>query len=243
MKNIQCLLAYCGTHYFGFQKTKTGPTVEQELENALEKLLRHPVKIQAASRTDRGVHAEGQVINFFTKEEWDLGKLREGLRGLLPSDISPLELKWASETFHPTINSSGKEYHYHICNDLIQLPFHREFSWHFYLPLDLALMQEGAKLLEGKHDFSAFTSIRYDDPVRHIERIEIVPLPENRLQIRVTGNSFLYKMVRTIVGTLAYVGCGKIAPSELPQILESKVRARAGITAPAHGLSLKRVFY
>lgn len=243
MKNIQCTIAYCGTHYFGFQKTKMGPSIEEELEKALEKILRHPVKIQAASRTDRGVHAEGQVINFFADEQWNLSKLRESMRGVLPMDISPLELKWAAENFHPTLDNRGKEYHYHLCNSSVQLPFHREFSWHFHSPLDVEKMRQGAKLLEGKHDFSAFTSLRVEDGVRQLTQVEIDALPDNRLQFRVTGDNFLYKMVRTIVGTLVYVGCGKIELDSVKKILESKERAKAGMTAPAHGLCLKKVFY
>lgn len=243
MNNIYCLLAYCGTRYFGFQKTKMGPSIEEELEKALEKILRHPVNIQAASRTDRGVHAEGQVINFLAEERWDLGKLREKLRGVLPKDISPLELMEAPKEFHPTLDNRGKEYHYHVCTSPVQLPFHREFSWHFHLPLDIEKMRQGAKLLEGRHDFSAFTCLRVEDGVRRIESIEIEALSGNRLQIRVTGDNFLYKMVRTLVGTLVYVGCGKIGLEEVKSILESRERAKAGMTAPAHGLCLKKVFY
>jgi len=243
MKNIVCILAYSGTRYFGFQKTKMGPSIEQELERALEKILRHPVKIQAASRTDRGVHAEGQVVNFFADESWDMGQLREKLRGLLPKDISPLELKSVDDHFHPTLNNICKEYHYHICNQSVQLPFHREFSWHFHPPLDLELMRQGAKQIEGRHDFSAFTTLRYEDAVRQVEQIEIIALPGNRLQIRVKGDKFLYKMVRTIVGTLAFIGSGKIEVAQLKTILEERKRAQAGMTAPAHGLSLKKVFY
>ncbi|MBS0628866.1 MAG: tRNA pseudouridine(38-40) synthase TruA [Verrucomicrobia bacterium] len=240
MKNIICTLAYCGTHYFGFQKTKMGPSIQQELENALETILRHPVKIQGASRTDRGVHAEGQVINFFAAGTWDLRQLQDKMGALLPKDISPLELKWGADDFHPTLDTIGKEYHYHICNQSVQLPFYREFSWHFHSQLDLERMRQGAKTLEGKRDFSPFTSLKYADPVRQVNQIEIDQLPSNRLRIRVNGDNFLYKMVRTIVGTLVYVGCGKIQITDLSQIGE---RAEAGMTAPAHGLSLKKVFY
>lgn len=243
MKNIRCILAYSGTHYLGFQKTKMGPSIEQAVVSALETILRHPVKIQAASRTDRGVHAEGQVINFFSSDSWDLDALRHRLGGVLPKDIAPIEMKWAEDSFHPTLDSIGKEYHYHLCNSHTQLPFHRDHSWHVHVPLNLDLMRQGAMLLEGKHNFSAFTSLSYDDPVRHVKCIQVVELPENRLQIQVFGDRFLYKMVRTIAGTLVYVGCGKIALAELNEMIASGDRTKAGVTAPAHGLSLKRVFY
>ncbi len=240
MKNIQCTLAYCGTHYLGFQKTKMGPSIEQTVQEALEKILQHPIQLQAASRTDQGVHAEGQVINFFSNIT-DLGLLHESLRSLLPSDIAPLHLDWAPEDFHPTLDNKGKEYHYLICNSPTQIPFHRDFSWHFYSPLDLELMKQAAQTLKGTHDFSAFSPITYDNSVRHIEKIEALPLENQRLLLKIQGDNFLYKMVRNIVGTLAYIGSGKL--SNIHQILESKDRKQAGITAPAHGLYLKQVFY
>ncbi len=243
MKNLKCLLAYDGTRYFGFQKTKMGPSIEEALQNALETILQHPIQIQGASRTDRGVHAKGQVINFFTSRDPDLNTLYASMRSLLPSDISPLELTWEDETFHPTVDAKSKEYTYLICNSATQLPFHRAFSWHFYYPLDLDIMGRAAKELEGKHDFTAFSNLRYDDPVRHVENITIETLPEGRLEFRIQGTHFLYKMVRNIVGTLAYIGCGEIALADLSPILKSRDRRLAGITAPAHGLYLKRVFY
>lgn len=241
--NIACILAYSGTRYFGFQKTEMGPSIQQELEKALETILRHPVQVQAASRTDRGVHAEGQVINFLTDQSWDLELLKKRLRSLLPNDISPLEMKQAQDDFHPTLSNKGKEYHYWICNQMVQLPFHLEFSWHFHSPLNLGLMRQAADRLTGRHDFSSFTSQSYENPVRTVEAIEIIEHPENRLQIIVKGDNFLYKMVRTLVGTLVYAGCGKIEIDTLAKLLEGGGRTQAGMTAPAHGLSLRKVFY
>ena len=241
--NIKCLLAYDGTRYFGFQKTKMGPSIEETLQEVLEKILQHPVKIQGASRTDRGVHAKGQVINFFTPQDLDLKKLYASLRNLLPPDISPLELSRETASFHPTLDAKGKEYIYTLCNTPTQLPFHRAFSWHFYYPLDLDTMQRAAKVLEGKQDFSALSNLNYNNPVRHVQKIAIVSVADERFEIRIQGDNFLYKMVRNIVGTLAYVGCGEIALADLPGILKSQDRRLAGMTAPAHGLCLNEVFY
>ena len=241
-RNIKLILAYEGTHYLGWQKTAMGKSIEEELEKAVAQILQHPVKLQAASRTDAGVHAEGQVVNFLTASEMPLDKLQKGLNALLPNDISVLKMEEAPEDFHPTLDSRGKEYHYSVCLGPTQLPFYRNFSWHFIYPVDIEVMKKADLHLIGSHDFSALTNEKQDDNVREIFAIEIESL-ENRLKIRVSGNNFLYKMVRNIVGTLLYVGCGKLTVEEIPAILESKDRTLAGVTAPALGLILKEVFY
>jgi len=241
-RNIKLILAYEGTHYLGWQKTAMGPSIEEELEKAVTQILQHPVRLQAASRTDAGVHAEGQVVNFFTESEMPLDKLQKGLNGILPNDISVLKMEKAHEDFHPTLESCGKEYHYSVCLGPTQLPFYRNFSWHFTHPVIVEAMKRAALHLIGSHDFSAFTNERQENNVREIFDITIESL-DNRIKIRVAGNNFLYKMVRNIVGTLLYVGCGKLTSEEIPAILKSKDRTLAGVTAPAIGLVLKEVFY
>jgi tRNA pseudouridine38-40 synthase len=242
MKNIRCLVSYDGTRYFGFQKTKMGPSIEEELEKALRTLLRHPVKIQGASRTDRGVHAEGQVVHFFTDSALDLKRTQKSLVGLLPKDICPKHLEQVAPSFHPSVDAKKKEYEYSICAGTFQLPFHQKYSWHFPQTLKRGKMEEAKELLIGENNFSAFTLDRYDNPIRLIESITLFE-EGNRLKIRVVGESFLYKMVRKIVGTLIYVGCGKISLADLPEILAGGDQRLSGMTAPAHGLCLKRVFY
>ena len=242
MRNIKLILAYEGTRYLGWQKTAMGPSIEEELEKVLAQILRHPIALQAASRTDAGVHAEGQVVNFFTAVEIPLEKLQKSLNSLLPKDISVLQMEIAADSFHPTLDSQGKEYHYSVCLVDPQLPFHRNFSWLFSYPINLEEMKKAALFLKGKHDFSAFTNEKQENNVREIFDI-VIELNEERLKIRVSGNNFLYKMVRNIVGTLLYIGCGKLSAKEIGAILESKDRTRAGVTAPAHGLVLKEVFY
>ena len=245
MTNIKCHIAYAGTRYFGYQKTRMGPSIEELVQKALETILQHPIKLQAASRTDRGVHAKGQVINFFSeKENLCLEKLHHSLRRLLPPDIALIKTGQEEPSFHPTLSAKGKLYIYQICNQSAQLPFHREYSWHIPSPrLNLSKMEQAAAILEGRHDYSAFTSAMYADPVRTVEAITLSPLPENRLLIEVKGDTFLYKMVRNLVGTIVYLGLGKIPLEDLEKILQSKQRARAGICAPAHGLTLQQVFY
>lgn len=236
--NIKLVVAYEGTQYLGWQKTNMGKSIEEELEKALSQILQHPVKLQAASRTDAGVHAEEQVVNFFTNKTINL----KSLNRLTPKDISILEATVMPDTFHPTLDCKGKAYEYTVCLGPSQLPFHRLFSWHFPYPIDLAQVREAASCLIGRHDFSAFTNEKQENNVRELFSIEVMPL-DHQIKIRVAGNNFLYKMVRNIVGTLIYAGCSKLKAADLPAILEGKERTRAGVTAPAHGLCLKKVFY
>ena len=243
MANIRLLLAYEGTHYLGWQKTRMGPSIEQSLEVALATIFHTQFSLQAASRTDAGVHAEGQVVNFFIHTDFDLYKLQRSLLALLPSDISVLKLEVVKESFHPTLDAQGKEYHYNVCNDNVQLPFHRKFSWHFPYPLNLYSMRQAATMLTGEWDFSAFSNQKVTEGKRKIHSIEILSLPDRRLRFVIRGDNFLYKMVRNLVGTLLYVGCGKISLAAIPTILKERKRSNAGVTAPAHGLVLHKVFY
>ena len=242
--NYKLILAYEGTSYAGWQKTKEGPSIEALLQQKLETLLQHPISLQAASRTDAGVHSEGQVVNFFTQKPMNERTLKHRLNGLLPKTIAVLSAEQVPVEFHPTMDAIKKEYWYHICNRLTQSPFQRHTSWHFPYPLDSQAMRSAAKALLGSHDFSAFCNERrlWDrSPICCIESIEIEE--SGCLRIKIIGDHFLYKMARTIAGTLVYVGCGKLEASQIPDILNSKDRTQSGVTAPAHGLILKRVFY
>lgn len=246
--NIILIVAYDGTPYLGWQKTSMGPSVEDILQKTIEKILQQPITLQAASRTDAGVHALGQVVNFI----WDtpkisLPQLQRSLNGLLPNDISILKIDEAPPSFHPTLDCQGKEYHYYICNSSFQLPQFRLYSWHYFYPLDISLMQEAASVLLGEHDFATFCNQKknenYSHTTRHLTQLDLISLEGSRMRFEITGNHFLYKMVRNLVGTLAYVGCGKIRVDELLPILISKNRSTAGVTAPAHGLHLAKVLF
>jgi tRNA pseudouridine38-40 synthase len=246
-KNIKLIIAYDGTHYLGWQKTKMGPSIEETVQVELERILQEKIVLQAASRTDAGVHAENQVLNFFTENaDLDCRRLLRSLNGLLPNDISVKSVSVVPEDFHPTVNCQSKEYHYYLCNHELQLPFFRRLSWHYFYPLNLDDMRAAAEKLVGKHDFSAFCNDRIvpgKDAVRTIHRIEIDRLEDGRVRVAIRGNKFLYRMVRNIVGTLAYIGSEKLPLDAIPQILTSGDRTQAGMTAPAHGLSLHQVFY
>lgn len=244
MMNVKCTIAYLGTKFLGWQKTAAGPSVEEALESAISRVLQQPISLQAASRTDRGVHAVGQVVNFFAQSpiaSWE--KLRRGINALLPPEISLLEIQEAEPTFHPTLSSAGKEYHYHICLATIQSPFHRHTSWHIRAPLALDKMRQGCSLFLGTNDLSAFCNEVPKNPYCEISLLELEECADNRVRITIRGNRFLYKMARNIVGTLVYIGSHKLSLASLPSILADKDRTRAGITAPAHGLLLHKVFY
>lgn len=245
--NIKLKIAYEGTAYFGWQKTPTGPSIEETLERAMRQILQAPIELQAASRTDRGVHALGQVVNANLSKSTPLDKLRIGLNALLPPDIVVREIVEMPAEFHATLHAKSKEYSYEMCYGHVQLPRHRRFSWHFHYPLRLDLMRKATEFLTGTHDFSAFCNQKnnetYSDHVRRVDCIKIEEIDEERILITLQGTHFLYKMVRNLVGTLAYVGVGKIEVSMIPEILDRKERLLSGVTAPAHGLTLKEVHY
>ncbi|KAF3362953.1 tRNA pseudouridine synthase A 2 [Chlamydiales bacterium STE3] len=248
LSNIRLTLVYDGTNYLGWQKTPLGPSIEEAIQKTLQRILQHEITLQAASRTDAGVHALGQVVNFFTSKTLeDVSKFKLSINALLPKDIRITMVEVAENDFHPTLDSNGKTYHYEICQGSVQLPQHRLYSWHVPKHLDIKQMKEASKQLIGKHDFSAFCNAKknevYQNKIRQVERIDFVQLENNRLKIAIFGRHFLYKMARNIVGTLVYVGLGKISVSQIPLILDGKDRTKAGMSAPAHGLTLFRVHY
>ena len=239
---VKCLLTYDGTAYFGWQKTKTGPSIQETLETALQQILQKPHTAEAASRTDRGVHARGQVVHFDLSLP-NLPKLQRQLNGVLPHDIRILSLEEMPDQFHSTLDARSKEYHYFLCLGPVQTPMHRLYSWFFHKPLDLDEMRCAAPLLIGTHDFTSFTSEHEENPTCTLSKIELLPLEQNRLRIALHGNRFLYKMARTLVGTLVYASCGKLAKETIPLLLGTDNRPAAGMTAPAHGLFLHQVCY
>jgi tRNA pseudouridine38-40 synthase len=243
MFQYKSTLSYDGTRYFGWQKTKSGPTIQEELEKAVIKIGETAPLPEAASRTDRGVHAESQIVALALQKSWDLATLQKALNNALPLDIRILKIESVPVDFHPTLEAIEKEYHYYCCLKSVQRPIHRRHSWHFYYPIDLEKMEREALDFLGTHDFSSLSNALKENPFCTIHRIKIIPLPEDRLQISIVGDRFLYKMARNIAGTLLYIGCGKIAPHQIPSILHSRDRKQAGVAAPAHALFLHRIKY
>jgi tRNA pseudouridine38-40 synthase len=246
--HIVLQIAYDGSSYLGWQKTKEGLSIEATLEEVLSKIFSEKILIRAASRTDRGVHAEGQVVDFFCEKlPKSLDKVFVSLNQLLPPDIRCLNIDYAPYlAFHPSLSSTKKRYRYKISHTEVQLPCLRNTHWHVRNPLNVSLMQEGASLLIGTHDFRGLCNRRADlheeDTVRTVYAIDIFENADE-LILDVTGNNFLYKMVRNIVGTLTWIGVGKIDLSAINKALHSRKRCMAGVTAPAHGLTLLNIEY
>lgn len=243
--NIKITLSYDGTDFLGWQECIDGATIEETLRKTLETIYQHPIHLQAASRTDRGVHAEEQVVNFITEKSLDLNRLKISLNQLLPKAIRILKIEEAPKTFHPTLDAKGKEYHYSLCLTPVQSPFRRHFSWHLLSPLHLDRMKEGAAFFIGTHDFKAFSNTIDSKPKDTFCTLTCLDVVEDGVSLRfeIKGNRFLYKMVRNLVGTLVYLGMGKLSLDEVKNLLKKKDRTLAGITAPAHGLTLKKVYY
>jgi len=246
-KNIKLTLAYDGTNFLGWQHTAAGPSIEGTLRSVLERILQEKVVLQAASRTDAGVHAVGQVVNFFTtREEITTDRLYKSINALLPHEIACLTVDAMPYDFHPTLHTKSKEYHYHLCCSSVQLPQNRLYSWHCPYALNLEEMRKAARLIIGTHNFRGFCNQRKElkqDFVRTIFKATIEPLENDRFRIEIAGTNFLYRMVRNIVGTLVYIGRGKMSPEDISAILAGQDRKLAGITAPPQGLALFGITY
>ncbi len=241
--NVKMIISYDGTRYFGWQKTKTGPSIQETVEKALSILLKTPTSIEAASRTDRGVHANGQAVHFFLDKPRDLARLLYSLNSLLPFDIRILEIEAMPDDFHPTLQALSKEYRYSICNQPVQDPTRRLYSWHVHQPLDVEAMEQSSAVLLGTHDFASFTTIESKDTIRTLFAIQIMVHPNEPLKICIEGDRFLYKMMRRLVGTLVAAGKKKLSSQEVSSLLSAPNRAKAGMTAPAHGLFLHKVYF
>ena len=242
--NYLLTLAYDGTAYHGFQFQKNALTVQELLEKSLAKIYREKIKVEAAGRTDSGVHARGQAVNFFAPPLLTPLQLPRALNSLLPRDIAAVRALVVPASFHARRDACAKIYSYTIDNGSAADPFHRCYAWHIPGSLDLAAMREGARFLVGKHDFKAFQSAggTVKTTVRTLYALKIEQEKEF-VTITFQGDGFLYKMVRSMTGTLAAVGRRKRKPQAIQEILEGRERRRAGMTAPARGLCLEEVLY
>ena len=247
MKRILLTIAYDGTNYSGWQKQKDEAviTVEGELTKALRLLFRNPaLECIGASRTDAGVHALGQRAVIDVETSIPAEKIPLAIRSFLPADIVVTKAEEVAETFHPRFDCVKKTYEYRFWNAPAKNPKERLYSAYVQKPLDVERMNEGAKAFLGTHDFAAFCAAgaQVSTTVRTIFDCHVEKQGES-VRILVTGDGFLYNMVRILVGTLLFVSEGKIDPADLPAIIESGERMRAGKTAPPQGLYLNRVEY
>ncbi|WP_324332425.1 tRNA pseudouridine(38-40) synthase TruA [Methylomusa anaerophila] len=244
-RNIKLTLAYDGTHYHGFQRQKNALTIQQVVEERLAKLFGHELKINGSGRTDTGVHAYGQAVNFYTGGTVPTCRIPIAAKGLLPPDIVIIDAEDVPREFHARFWAKSKIYRYRLLNQPLLNPFERNYAWHFPEKLDWQLMQEAAQLIAGTHDFSAFraTGSVPVNPVRTILAVECRRRRETIIEFEFWGTGFLYHMVRNLVGTLVEVGRTRMTVDEFSAILAGRDRKAAGITAPPQGLYLVEVKY
>ena len=243
MRRILLTVSYDGTNYVGWQYQPNGTSIEEVLNQALRKLLKEPsVYVIGCSRTDSGVHADGNLCVFDTESRIPGEKFRFALNEFLPRDIVIQDSCEVPADYHPRKRNSVKTYEYRILNRKIPLPKERNYAYYYYYPLDERKMQKAASVLLGEHDFRSFCSIRtsVEDTVRRIYRADVVR-EGDFITLTFSGNGFLYNMVRIIVGTLVKIGNGIFPEDCMEEILEARDRAKAGPRAPAMGLTLKSI--
>lgn len=244
MRNIKLTLEYDGTNYLGWQKQKVGSTIQQTLEEAISLLTNDSIEVIGSSRTDAGVHAKGFVANFKTNSKIPSEKFREAINFRLPNDIVILKSEEVEDSFHSRYNAKGKTYSYSILNRDVHCVIGKDYLYHVKRMLNVEVMKEACKYFIGTHDFIAFRSSGSSTKttIRTITELYIEEY-DDIIKIYVTGDGFLYNMVRIIVGTLLMVGTNKIEPLEIENIISDKDRTKAGICVPATGLVLEKVYY
>ena len=244
-RQLRLIIEYDGSALGGWQRQVNAPTVQGHLEDAAARILQHPVRVTGASRTDAGVHATGQVATLSTARPIAPYNLRRGLNSLLPRSIAVTDVAEVPAAFHPRFSATGKHYRYLVLARPDRAPRWEAWAWHRPQPLDRAAMTAAAAAFLGEHDFRGFrtTSCTARTTRRRIEAVELSAPEPGLLALDVRGNAFLHNMVRIIAGTLVDVGLGRLAAADLPAVIASGERARAGPTAPAHGLTLVAVRY
>ena len=238
-RRIKLVIAYDGTNYCGWQEQPNGVTIEEVLNKALTRLFGEEIMVIGPSRTDSGVHALGNICIFDTTARMPADKICIALNQRLPADIVVQSSEEVAPDWHPRKINCRKTYEYRILNRRVPLPQERLNSYFYYYPLDVEKMRQAAAALVGEHDFSSFCSVRgtAEDNVRRIYSLDIEQAGD-MITFRITGNGFLYNMVRIIIGSLIKVGCGFWPPERIKETLEARSRSQAGPTAPAHGLTL-----
>jgi len=244
MRNIRLDICYDGTRYKGWQRLSgVENTIQGKLEQTLSRILDEEIEVSGSGRTDAGAHAKGQVANFHTESNMPCEEILSSLRRYLPEDIGIYSCKEVSDRFHARLNAKTKIYTYRIWNSETPCVFERRFVYAFAETMDLQKMEQAAQLFLGKHDFSAFNANKKmkKSTVRRIDSLDICRKGEE-IRITVTGDGFLYNMVRIIAGTLIEVGVGKRDADSIPTLFGAK-REEAGCLVPAQGLCLMEVTY
>lgn len=244
MKRVKMVVAYDGTNYHGWQVQDNGITIEEVLNRTISELVQEDIKVIGASRTDAGVHACGNVAVFDTESRIPGDKFSFALNQRLPEDIRIQESCEVDADFHPRYADTVKTYEYNILNRRFELPSKRLYAAFCYYPMDIERMNQAAAYLVGEHDFKSFCSAgaQVQTTVRTIYAVNVTK-EDDMVHIRITGNGFLYNMVRIIAGTLMQVGTGLMEPERVKEILEARDRSKAGPTAVAKGLTLVEIRY
>ena len=251
----RAVVSYDGTDYVGWQRQLNGVSVQEKMEIALSKIFGTPTACTASGRTDSGVHAEGQVIHFDAETSIPVDKIPYAVNTELPDDISMLYCEQTADDFNARFSAKRKTYKYSLYSSPHRLPTLGRNHTHIISPLNIDDMKKGAEYIVGEHDFKCFeasgsvvkTTVRtvyyIDIKVTEIGSVKGGAFPSVKVDISVTGNGFLYNMVRIIAGTLVYVGMGKLTPEDVKEIILSKDRTKAGKTLPPEGLTLVSVEY
>ena len=245
MQNYRLTIEYDGAAYHGWQRQKRDPTIQGEIEKALEKMTRQKVVVNGSGRTDAGVHALAQTANFKSDAGLSAEAFQMGLNSLLKDDIVIKACQVVDDTFHARYDARGKIYQYCILNSKVSSALRRNRVWHIRRKLDFYAMQRAAVHLLGEHDFKAFEGIGSprSSTVRKVTMAEISRESAANITFTIEANGFLRYMVRNIVGTLVDVGQAKMGPERFKDVLESGDRGQAGATAPPQGLFLFKVHY
>ena len=239
---------YDGTNLVGWQKQKDGPSVQEFLERAINGFSHQTTEVYGAGRTDAGVHALAQVAHFDLDSPLNAFKMQESLNALLRelhAPVAVINTEIVDKNFHARFSAKGRGYIYRLLNRRGATPLRLNRVWHLPFPtLDIAAMRDGAQYLLGNHDFSSFRGAGCQalSPVKTLDKLDI-DMAGDEIIFTVEARSFIYHQVRNMVGTLAEVGSGKLAPEDVKRILEAKDRTKAGISAPACGLYLNKVMY
>lgn len=244
MRNIKIVIEYHGRGFNGWQKQPDKLNIQGEIERAIEEITGEKIDLIASGRTDAGVHSLGQTANFKIEGNFPIEKFPIALNSKLKNSIRIKLAEEVEERFHSRYSVKSKRYRYIINNSQYGTAIYRELEFHIPQKLDIEKMKEAAKYFEGEHDFKAFkaSGTSSKSSVRTIYKAEVIE-DGDRIKIELTGNGFLYNMVRIISGTLVDVGHGKIKPEEIKEIIESKERKKAGKTLPPQGLYLVEVTY
>ncbi len=243
-RNIKLTVAYDGSRYHGFQRQKNAVSVQNVLEEKLSIVCNDEIKLAAAGRTDTGVHARGQVVNFFTEGTIPIDRLARAVNSHLPDDIAVCDAEEREMEFHARYSAKSKIYRYTIQQGETPDPFLRHYTWYIRSRLDEKSINNAMRYILGAHDFSAFRSSGsvQNEPVRTLYEAKC-ECKENLLEFVLWGDGFLYRMARNLVGTLVSVGRGRLSPADFKRILDGRDRGQAGATAPAKGLCLYKVYY